>query len=479
MVDLNQIWKIIVGKIEDGLKKYSKEVKYRFHMPGHKGLIGLDPLKKILDYDVTEVDGTDNLMHPNEILKEFMDEMKDFYKSKKTYISVNGSTGGLMAAIDASCNRGDKILIQRDSHKSIYNAIEIRGLKPIYLMPEIDQKWSIPGAIDLKKLEEKLIEHEDIKSVVITHPNYYGMGQSIEKLVSIVHKYKKILIVDEAHGAHLPFIKTNGMISSIKAKADIVVQSMHKTLPALTQTALIHLNGDRVDQKKFEKKLFTYQTTSPSYILMLSMEFAFEWMKKNGEERLEQLRVLILEYSQKLERIPKCEAYKIDCTNENKEITSDFTKLIVSLNGYTGYELESILREKYAIQVEMADLKSVVLIITAVDEKESLEAFYVAMQDIDLKIELKSKELILKENIELKQEMSIESAFEAGNISVRLKESVGKIAADFIIPYPPGTPLVVPGELYTIQIVEYISSLVEAGARVLGIEEDYVSIVKH
>lgn len=497
MVDTKHLGETIMKKLTQSLKNYEKEVDYRFHMPGHKGILSWEPIKKALKYDVTEVDGTDNLMHPSDGIKSFMEEMKGFYATEKTYISVNGSTGGLMTAIGTVCKRNDEILIQRDVHKSIYNAIEIMGLKPIYIKSKIDLEWGIPLGIDLNELERILKIPNKIKAVVVTHPNYYGIGQEIENLVKIAHKFGKIVIVDEAHGAHLPFLKENNVMSSLKANADIVVESMHKTLPALTQTALIHLNTKKISPEKLEKKLFTFQTTSPSYLLMSSMEFAFHWMKENGNAKLQELKTILEEYISKIEKINGCEVFKIENTDyktesttqkQEKPIIQDFTKLVVSMDGYTGFELENILRKKERIQVEMADLRAVTLIITAVDTKEGLELFYRGLKNIANKSTDKDKNILKKEkyssilskieNIELEQATSIECAFEADNIYVGLKKSEGFIGADFIIPYPPGIPLLVPGEVISKEIIEYIIELKSAGAEILGVKNNEISVVK-
>lgn len=467
--------------IQNSLDKYSESVDKRYHMPGHKGIISWPPIKNALKYDVTEVEGTDNLMHPSGPIESFMTKMNAFYETRKTYISVNGSTGGLMAAIAAVCKRGDKVLVQRDAHRSVYNAMALLNIDCSYLYPQINPKWGVAMAIDTREISSAIKVESDFKALILTHPNYYGFGCDLDEIVEIAHKANICVIVDEAHGAHLPFYEQANIKSALASKADIVVQSYHKTLPALTQTALVHLNTDRVDMKVLEKKLFTFQTTSPSYLFMNSMEYAFDYMVDKGRESLEELESEIQELTDNLSKIGGCEVYNIEKHNKNIENTKDFTKVLISAEGYSGYELEALLREKYRIQVEMADFKSVVLIITIADTRDDLKKLAKVMKEICQNQMDSDKEilnLVGDRYSSLERKLGLEEAFNLESKTVRLKNAIGEISADFIIPYPPGTPLIVPGELIDSKVVSTIEELIDLGQYILGIEDGFIEIIK-
>ncbi|MCT4662593.1 MAG: aminotransferase class I/II-fold pyridoxal phosphate-dependent enzyme [Tissierellales bacterium] len=463
--------------IEKSLDAYSNEVEKRYHMPGHKAAFAWEPLENALKYDVTEVDGTDNLMHPEGAIKLFMDEMTGFYKTKRTYISVNGSTGALMAAISTVCDRGDKVIVQRDAHKSIYNAIGLLDLKTTYVYPKIDSNWRVPMGVDVEEISSAIKSNIEAKALILTHPNYYGFGQNLDEIVKLAHEAGLYVIIDEAHGAHLPFYEQENIKSALDSNADLVVQSYHKTLPALTQTAVLHLNTDKIDHKKLEKKLFTFQTTSPSYLLMNSMEYAFEFMRDDGAELLEILGDKIDSLSERLQKIDGCEIYNIKSTNKNIENTKDFTKLLISVEGYSGYELEKILRNNYKIQVEMADFKCVVLILTVADTISDLERFYEIVEKI---CKDRPEHSVIKNiacNVRPEVKMTVAEAFSAACKNVRLKKASGEIAANFVIPYPPGTPIVVPGELIDDEVICCIEHLIEAGHEILGVDDGYIDII--
>ncbi|KUK07839.1 MAG: Arginine/lysine/ornithine decarboxylase, partial [Caldanaerobacter subterraneus] len=265
----------------DALMEYVKKETVPFHMPGHKQgrVLPKEYIENLAKIDLTEVPGLDNLHNPDGPILEAEKLAAKAFGSKQAFFLVNGSTAGIYAAMYAVLNPTDKVLVMRNSHKSVYNGVVLTQSIPVYLLPEIDYENGIAMGIDVEKLEEVLQKERDVKAVVVTHPNYYGFCSDIEKIVDIVHKYGKILIVDEAHGAHFPF-SNNLPKSSIKAGADIVVQSLHKTLTSFTQTSILHLNSDRVDVDRLKYSLSLFQSTSPSYILMSSIDMAREYMEK-------------------------------------------------------------------------------------------------------------------------------------------------------------------------------------------------------
>ena len=253
----------------DRLLQYQSSEMYPFHMPGHKRR--KDDFANPFFIDITEIEGFDNLHHAEGILKDAQDRAAALYHSEETYFLVNGSTCGILAAVSACTARGGKILMARNCHKAAYHAAYLRGLDIEYLYPEKEDIFGINGGIHEDIVEKALEEFQDIQAVMITSPTYDGVVSNVEKIAQIVHRKGIPLIVDEAHGAHFGFHEYFPK-SSVEMGADLVIHSLHKTLPSLTQTALLHVNGNRVDRECLRKFLDIYQTSSPSYVFMAGMD---------------------------------------------------------------------------------------------------------------------------------------------------------------------------------------------------------------
>lgn len=468
-----------IEKIEliDGIKKFRQEVQLSFHMPGHKNKPTI--LKEIGDnlheYDITETIGTDNLHFPTGMIKNTLESIAKSYGAKKSYIVVNGTSCGVISSIMACTSPGDFILVQRDCHKSVYNAVILGGLKVEYLYPEFNRDHGLNFSVSLEKLEQMLIDYPKIKLVVLTYPTFYGVCFDIKKAAEIVHKYGKILMIDEAHGSHLNFCSKLPPAAE-RSGADIVAQSTHKTLPAMTQSSILHVCSDRVDTEKVSRMLRMLQTTSPSYILMSSTQRAVEYMDKYGEERLcnniEMFRIKTKEL-----RDLGVNVLTDDFLKENGSHAFDETRAVVSLNdvGINGKELEVILREKYKIQMEMSDLMYVVGYITAADEPEDIARLFDSVKEIYLDAKNSNKEssrVFIEEFPRLTQEISMKNAFYSESELVSTEDSIGRISADFIIPYPPGIPLICPGEIIKEETIDYAKSILANKINVNGIDDN-------
>lgn len=467
----------------NGIQKYDSEVETKFHMPGHKGKQGiLDNIgENLRHYDITETIGTDNLHFPTGMIKDSLEKLKEAYGAKKSYMVVNGTSCGVISSIMASTTPGDFILIQRDCHKSVYNACILGDLKLDYLYPEFNKEHGLNYSISLEKLEEKLKARPEIKLVVLTYPTFYGTCFDIKKAAEIVHSYGKILMIDEAHGSHLNF-SSKLPIAAERAGADIVVQSTHKTLPALTQSSVLHVCSDRIDLNKLERLLRMLQTTSPSYVLMASIENAVEYMVNNGEERLSR-NIEVFRKKTKELRDMGVNVLTKEFLKEQGCFDFDETRAVVSLNnvGITGKQLETILRDKYKIQMEFSDLMYIVGYITAADEPEDIEILFDAIKEIYLDA-LNNKNIdktvYVEEFPSLVHDMSMRKAFYKDNETVDIDSSIGHVSADFIIPYPPGIPLICPGEIIEQKTIDYAKSLMLHGINVNGIENGKLRIVK-
>lgn len=460
------------------LLDYSKKI-YPFHMPGHK-LGRLTPLKDINLYniDTTEVNGTDNLFQANGIIKAAQDRAKSLYGSLDTFFLVNGSTSGILTAISACCKQDGKILISRNCHKSVYNSILINRLTPIYIYPEYISSFGLLGGIDSEKIERALKEYHDISCVVITSPTYEGFTSDIEVISEIVHKYNKILIIDEAHGAHFPFHEKFPK-SSIDSGADIVIHSLHKTLPAFTQSALLHVCSRRVDLEKIKEYLSIYQTSSPSYILMSGIDSCLELIEKNGQALFGNLIDNINNFRNKAKDFKNIQLIGNEIIGKYKIKNIDLSKLVIvgkdkSINGN---KIEKMLREKYNIQVEMSAVGSLIALSSISDTNEGFENFFSALKEIDLKNDyINSQKFDIINKIRANYSPYEISYMKAEKIP--LEASINRISAGFITLYPPGIPIIVPGEVITEEIIINIKKYMENKLNLLGLEQNNIKVVE-
>ena len=382
-------------KLYKKLERYGQSDYYPFHMPGHKrnpdSVRGDFPFER----DITEIEGFDNLHHPEDILLEAQKNVSKLYGTKESYYSVNGSTAALLAAISAAVPRKGQILVARNCHKAVYHAMYLRELKPTYIYPQMDMKWWINGGIFPDKVERCLAENPEIKAVLITSPTYDGVVSDVKAIAEITHKYEIPLIVDEAHGAHFHF-SNYFPTSAVELGADLVIQSFHKTLPAMTQTAILHNCSDRVDGRLIRRFMGIYQTSSPSYILMASIDACIDTMAAEGYEMFREFTKML---EQARKRLSQCRY--ICLADPEKDVNGVFdydrSKLIFSTvnSTLTGAQLYDILLERYHIQMEM-ETETYSLALAAVgDREEGFERLCQAIEEIDREEEQKVKKLNL------------------------------------------------------------------------------------
>ena len=425
------------------LIEYSKSDIYPFHMPGHKRSID-GPYK----YDVTEINGFDNLHDPRGLIKEIMDKASVFYGSKKTYLLINGSTCGILSAISSVVKPGEKILIARNCHKSVYNAVFLMNLKPVYLYPKFNVESGISGEISAESVDKALVENPDIKAAVITSPTYEGIVSDVSNISELLHSKGIPLIVDEAHGAHLG-LHPDFLPSSVGKGADIVIQSLHKTLTSLTQTALLHYNSSIVDMEKLETYLGIYQTSSPSYVLMSSIERCVDLLIENGSAIFNDYLEVLKDF------IKRCNYLKnIRLINEPNK---DITKIVISIKNtdITATELNSILLSEYHLQFEMVAGDYVLGITSFCDSQEGFDRLYQALFEIDNKIK---RQLSQQDNLNYSESgkiiFSVRDAFYMEKDTINIEDSLDRISGEYKFMYPPGIPVIVPGELITSELIK-------------------------
>lgn len=451
------------------LMKYGESDYYPFHMPGHKRRVESSSIYKI---DITEIDGFDNLHHAEGLLLELQKKAAKIYHAEESFYLINGSTGGILSAIAAVAEKGKKLLMARNCHKSVYNAVLLNRLETEYLWPEVIEDFDIQGEIRAEKVEEILKKNNDFCAFVLTSPTYEGVISDIEKIAEIVHRYQIPLIVDEAHGAHL--VLSGGKVKgAIECGADIVINSVHKTLPAMTQTALLHIQGNLVDRKKLKKNLSIYQSSSPSYVLMASIDECMNFMLEQGQERYERL----LKLREKIDGKTKdFSGIRIFPAGE----THDPGKLFISVKGteITGQELYRVLLEEYHLQMEMASPTGVLGILTVMDSEEGVDRLLNALKEIDDKLSVYKKEgaKVFSElslgNVQIPEtRFSIYDAEQQNKEWLPADKAAGKISGEFIYLYPPGIPLIVPGEVLEEKMIQGLNEMRIQEFHMIGLSE--------
>lgn len=444
------------------LTEYSVSDYYPYHMPGHKRKALGNTLDKALALDITEIDGFDNLHQAEGLIARAQEEADSLYQADETCYLVNGSTCGILAALSTVVKEGEHILLARNSHKSAYHGVYLRKLKVTYLYPECDE-YGIACGIRAEQVKEALEKDSTIQAVFLTSPTYEGRVSEVEQIAEVVHAYGKILVVDEAHGAHFG-IYPAWPKNSNQAGADIVIHSMHKTLPSMTQTALLHRNGNRVDSERLHRFLRIYQTSSPSYVLMSSMEQAVIRMKEQGPELFETFH---LHWQEMLKALAGCEKLRIVPVD-------DPGKLVISVRGtnMTGQKLYETLLHEYHLQLEMSAADFVLAMFSVSDTKEGYDRIVQALLAIDKQLEKVPCEAIsVFKNIGKETPILLADAWDAPTETVLLENSAGKRAGDFVNLYPPGIPLLVPGERIDTQDIDMLRTLCEKNLPVQGIKE--------
>lgn len=467
------------------LEKLSKRNMISFHVPGHKnGKIferyNIDIVNNIGKFDITEIPGSDNLHAPEGMIKEAQERAKEFYGGDYTFFLINGTTCGIISMIMTVANPGDKIIVQRDCHRSVISGMILGGVVPVYVKPEIYSELFLNMAISPRSIEDAIKEHPDVKAVMITYPNYYGICSDIEEIEKIVHRHNKVLIVDEAHGAHLK-LSDKLPISALDAGADIVVQSTHKMLPSFTQSSMLHVNAERIDVDKLKAMLMLNQSSSPSYLLMASLDMAMTIAYKDGNFLMERLIDNINDFVKEIGSMKGLSILSKDIIGKYGVKNIDITKLTINMQGLgvEGTRLEEILRKKYNIQLEMADIYNVLAIASIANDRNDFNRFSSALESIhdDKKITHRKIELPEFSFMIPKMDLLPREAVYREKENISFINSIGRISGEYIIPYPPGIPLVCPGEVISEELVKYVEILKNLGIRIVGIKDESLNTI--
>ena len=458
------------------LRAYGESGSYPCHMPGHKRNPEAGEMARYYDIDITEIDGFDNLHHPQGILQEAQQRANSLYGADETFYLVNGSTVGVLAAVMTAAGRGGELLIARNCHRSVYHAAILQELTLRFCYPDIIGEYGICDGVRADEIGMLMDRYPACRTVVVTSPTYEGIVTDIRAVADAVHARGGILIVDEAHGAHFGLHETV-CSGALAGGADLVIHSLHKTLPAMTQTALLHVQGGRVDRERLRGYLTMLQTSSPSYVMMASMDSCIRYMETQGAERFLRLRQ---EYEDFCRKISGCRYIGV---GREQELPPgryalagwDIGKLVIYVKncGLTGRQLYDMLREEYRLQMEMAAGAYVVALMTVMDTREGWQRLADALLAIDDKIKEDTdrgdEALLPVRPVYAQTVMSPAEAFRAAREVTALTEAEGRTAADFVNLYPPGSPILAPGERITGEILAQIGRYLDMGLTVQGI----------
>lgn len=488
--------------LEQKLQQLAQSDCYPFHMPGHKRQPFSD-FPNPYAIDITEIDGFDNLHHAQGLLREEQERAAELYGAKRSFFLVNGSTCGILAAVSAAVRRGGRVLVARNSHKAVYHALELRQLVPVYVYPRVTSR-GLQGQIRAEDVRRALDEYPDIRAVVITSPTYDGVVSDVAAIAELAHGRGIPLIVDEAHGAHLGFHEAFPE-NATRLGADAVVMSVHKTLPAFTQTALLHLCSGRLAEEEVARFLQIYETSSPSYVLMAGISRCVHMLAEpSARELFDAYAQRLAAFREQMRGLAHLRVLGAEDFASEEAFAFDPGKLILYTgdSGMSGNRLAEWLLEKYGLQMEMSAATYALAMTSVMDRPEGFARLAAALEELDAAAdEAEEPDVTAGENangvrtaaggnangvqtaagIYREQErcMEISAAVEAGQDTVPFAAAENRISADYIYLYPPGIPILVPGERISRATLADLAECRRMGLQVEGIAEtDAIRVVK-
>jgi len=451
------------------LTEYGNGDVYPYHMPGHKrngiGNMSMD----VSHIDITEIDGFDNMHYPEGILLAAQKRAAKLYGADQTFFLVNGSTVGNLAAISGTVSKGGKLLIPRNCHKSVYHGAYLREIDLVFIEPDVNEQFGFCEPVTAEQVEKALAADQQIEAVLVVSPTYEGRVANIREIADVVHAYHIPLIVDEAHGAHLG-LNDHFAPSSVQAGADLVIHSLHKTLPSLTQTALLHVKGNIISVEDIQKFLRIYQSSSPSYIFMASMDECIREMTEQGNVLMERF---YNKWNHMLSDLQTCKNLEFPMGD-----MQDIGKLVISVRNtsMTGVQLYEELLHTYRLQMEMACDTYVLAMFTVGDGEEAFLRMQEALHKIDEEISRKPRgweknDCFPQKHRDVCEQIPFWKAYDMAKKEMELGKAVGCFAGEFVSVYPPGVPILIPGEKITEEYIATIIYNLEKGLNVQGIRE--------
>lgn len=462
--------------IYEALEEFRKNRVVPFDVPGHKRGRGNPELVELLGQqcvgiDVNSMKPLDNLCHPVSVIREAEEMAAEAFGAAWAFLMVGGTTSSVQSMILSSCKKGDKIILPRNVHRSVINALVLNGAIPIYVNPDMDGELGIALGMKVSQVEKTIRENPDAVAVLVNNPTYYGICSDLRSIVKLAHENGMRVLADEAHGTHFYFGE-NMPVSAMEAGADMASVSMHKSGGSLTQSSFL-LVGSSVNPGYVRQIINLTQTTSASYLLLASLDISRRNLALRGREEFRKVTALAEYARQEINRIGGYYAYTAELVNGDSIYAFDRTKLTINTLGIglAGIEVYDILRDEYDIQMELGDIANVLAYISIGDRERDMERLIGALVEIRRKYGRDNAGMYTQEYIEPKVAVSPQNAFYADKESLPLEETRGRICSEFVMCYPPGIPILAPGEEITADILEYIVYAKEKGCSMTGPED--------
>jgi len=473
--------------IAEALIRHRKNRVVPFDVPGHKGGRGNPELTQFLGveclrFDVNSMKPLDNLIHPVSVIKEAEELAAEAFGAKGAFLMINGTTSAVQAMIMAVCKAGDKIIMPRNVHRSAINALVVCGAIPIYINPGINKEIGIPLGMSIDEIVKAMDEYPEAKGIFVNNPTYYGICSNLPKIVEIAHSRGMKVLVDEAHGAHFTF-SDQLPISAMAAGADMSAASMHKTGGSLTQSSFL-LVGQQMDPSYVRQVINLTQTTSGSYLLMSSLDIARKHMVLHGSE-IVMKTIELAEYArEEINKLGGYYAFSSELINGDTVFNFDRTKLSIHTRaiGLAGIEVYDILRDEYNIQIEFGDIGNILAIVSAGDRAFEIERLISSLSEIKRIYGKDKSDLLSTEYIKPEVILTPQRAFYSDKKSVSIEDALNKISGEFVMCYPPGIPILAPGERISREVIEYIKFAKDKGSVLTGprdMEVNFIDIVEN
>ena len=468
--------------IYEALEKFRRRRVVPFDVPGHKRGRGNPELvellgEKCVSLDVNSMKPLDNLGHPVSVIRRAEELTADAFGAAHAFLMVNGTTSSVQSMILSVCKAGDKIILPRNIHKSVINALVLCGAVPVYVEAKVNPRIGIALGVEVEEMRRVMDANPDAKAVFINNPTYYGICSNLKKITEMAHERGMKVLVDEAHGTHLYFGE-NLPVSGMVAGADLAAVSMHKSGGSLTQSSIL-LCGPDMDAGYVRQIINLTQTTSASYLLLSSLDISRRNLALRGKESFAKV-VRMAEYARnEIKEIGGYYAYGKDLVDGDSVYDYDVTKLSVYTQGIglTGIEVYDILRDEYDIQIEFGDIGNILAYISIGDRIQDIERLVGALEDIGRSYEKDSSTLYCGDFIQPEVVCTPQEAFYADKRQVPIRETAGAICAELVMCYPPGIPILTPGERITGEIIEYILYAKEKGCSLQGTQDPSVQLL--
>ncbi|WP_188428707.1 aminotransferase class I/II-fold pyridoxal phosphate-dependent enzyme [Kroppenstedtia guangzhouensis] len=469
------------------LKKHAMKNPLPFHIPGHKKGKGMDPEfrqfmgDQALSIDLINIQPLDDLHHPHGVIQEAQYLAAEAFGADHTFFSVQGTSGAIMAMVMSVCSPGDKIIVPRNVHKSVLSALILAGGHPVFVHPVMDEELGIAHGVTRQGVEKALNLHPDTKAVLLINPTYFGVACHLEEIVDLAHSWGIPVLVDEAHGVHTHFHE-NLPLSAMQAGADMAATSVHKLGGSLTQSSVLNLREGLISPRRVQTIISMLTTTSTSYLLLASLDTARRYLATQGKERIGKALQLADLARRRINEIPGLRCVGREILGGEATHAMDETKLIIHLHslGITGYDAETWLREQWNIEVELSDLYNILCLITPGDSAESIDTLVQALEGLSREFCTGGQRKVEPVRIPELPVLAVSprDAFYGDTVPVPFLESAGRIIAEFIMIYPPGIPVLLPGERITEENLQYIIEHRNAGLPVQGPEDPEIRMIR-